>query len=123
MCIALAFSAAGFWFPVVAVFLGLLGTGVAGTNVAGNALFGNLVATAGSQAGIPGVFSAATLAGCGGMGKAIAPPSLALATGAAGIPGQEGDLLRRLVGVTLLLTGAMGVFAMVQYYLLPWMIP
>lgn len=122
LTVALAFSAAGFWFPVVAVFLGLLGTGVAGTNVAGNALFGNLVATAGSQAGIPGVFSAATLAGCGGMGKAIAPPSLALATGAGGIPGQEGDLLRRLLGVTLILTSAMGAFVMIQYYLFSWMI-
>jgi L-lactate transport len=123
LTIALAFSAAGFWFPMVAVFLGLIGTSVAGTNVAGNALFGNLVATAGSQAGVPSVFAAATLAGCGGMGKAIAPPSLALATGAGGIPGQEGDLLRRVLVVTLLLTCAISVFAMVQYYLLPWMIP
>lgn len=123
LTIALTFSVAGFWFPVVAVFLGLLGTGVAGTNVAGNALFGNLVATAGSQVGIPGVFSAATLAGCGGMGKAIAPPSLALATGAGGIPGQEGDLLRRVAGVTLILTCGISIFAMVQYYLWPWMIP
>jgi L-lactate transport len=123
LTIALAFSAAGFWFPMVAVFLGLIGTSVAGTNVAGNALFGNLVATAGSQAGVPSVFAAATLAGCGGMGKAIAPPSLALATSAGGIPGQEGDLLRRVLGVTLLLTCAISVFAMVQYYLLPWMIP
>lgn len=123
LTIALALAAAGFWFPMVAVFLGLIGTSVAGTNVAGNALFGNLVATAGSQAGVPAVFAAATLAGCGGMGKAIAPPSLALATGAGGIPGQEGDLLRRVVVVTLLLTCAISVFAMVQYYLLPWMIP
>ncbi len=57
------------------------------------------------------------------MGKAIAPQSLALATGAGGIPGQEGDLLRRLAGITLLFTLAFGVLAMIQYYLLPWMIP
>jgi L-lactate permease len=123
LTIALAFSAAGFWFPVVAVFLGLIGTSVAGTNVAGNALFGNLVAAAGTQAGVPAVFAAATLAGCGGMGKAIAPPSLALATGAGGIRGQEGDLLRRVLGVTLILTCGISVFAMIQYYLFPWMIP
>ena len=123
LTIALAFSAAGFWFPVVAVFLGLIGTSVAGTNVAGNALFGNLVATAGVRAGVPAVFAAATLAGCGGMGKAIAPPSLALTTGAGNIPGQEGDLLRRVLGVTLILTCGISIFAMIQYYLLPWMIP
>ena len=57
------------------------------------------------------------------MGKAIALQSLALATGAGGIPGQEGDILRRLLGVVLLLTSVFGVLAMIQYYLLPWMIP
>jgi len=72
---------------------------------------------------VPDVFGAASLAAGGSMGKAIAPQSLALATGAGGIPGQEGDLLRRLLGVILLLTSAFGILAMVQYYLLPWMIP
>jgi len=123
LTIGIAFSAAGFWFPLAAVFLGLLGNAVAGTNTASNALFGNLVAVASSQAAVPDVFGAASLAAGGSMGKAIAPQSLALATGAGGIPGQEGDLLRRLLGVVLLLTLAFGVFAMIQYHLLPWMIP
>ncbi|MFQ5989416.1 MAG: L-lactate permease [Candidatus Methylomirabilales bacterium] len=123
LTIGIAFSAAGFWFPLAAVSLGLLGNAVAGTNTASNALFGNLVAVAGAQAGVPEVFAAGSLAAGGSMGKAIAPQSLALATGAGGIPGQEGDLLRRLVGLVLLFTMAFGALAMVQYYLLPWMIP
>ncbi|MEE9152509.1 MAG: L-lactate permease [candidate division NC10 bacterium] len=123
LTIGVAFSAAGFWFPLVAVFLGVLGTALTGTNTASNALFGNLVAVAGSQADIPAVFAAAALAGAGGMGKAIAPQSLALATGAGGIQGQEGDLFRRLVGVTLILSVAIGAFAMIVYYVFPWMIP
>ena len=123
LTIGVAFSAAGFWFPLVSVFLGVLGTAVTGTNTASNALFGNLVAVAGSQAGVPPVFATAVLSGAGGMGKAIAPQSLALATGAGGIQGQEGDLLRRLLGVTLLFSAAIGVFAMILYYIFPWTIP
>lgn len=123
LTIGVAFSATGFWFPLVAVFLGVLGTALTGTNTASNALFGNLVAVAGSQAGIPSVFAAAALSGAGGMGKAIAPQSLALATGAGGIQGQEGDLLRRLIGVTLILSASIGAFVMIAYYVLPWVIP
>lgn len=123
LTIGVAFSGAGFWFPLVAVFLGILGTALTGTNTASNALLGNLAAVAGAQAGIDPVFAAAALSGAGGMGKAIAPQSLVLATGAGGIPGQEGDLLRRLLGVTLIFTAAIGAFAMIQYYLLSWMIP
>lgn len=57
------------------------------------------------------------------MGKAIAPQSLALATGAASISGREGDLLRRVLPITLILTAGFAVYAMALYYLLPWIIP
>lgn len=121
--IGVALAVSGFWFPAVAVGLGLLGNAVSGTNTASNALFGNLVAVAGEQTGAPPVFAASSLAAGGSMGKAIAPQSLALATGAAKISGREGDLLRRVFPITLVLTAAFAVYAMALYYLLPWMIP
>ena len=121
--IGVALAVSGFWFPAVAVLLGLLGNAVAGTNTASNALFGNLVAVAGEQTGAPPVFAASSLAAGGSMGKAIAPQSLALATGAASISGREGDLLRRVLPITLILTAGFAVYAMALYYLLPWMIP
>ena len=121
--IGVALAVSGFWFPAIAVLLGLLGNAVAGTNTASNALFGNLVAVAGEQTGAPPVFAASSLAAGGSMGKAIAPQSLALATGAASISGREGDLLRRVLPITLILTAGFAVYAMALYYLLPWMIP
>ncbi len=121
--IGVALAVSGFWFPAVAVLLGLLGNAVSGTNTASNALFGNLVAVAGEQTGAPPVFAASSLAAGGSMGKAIAPQSLALATGAAKISGREGDLLRRVLPITLVLTAGFAVYAMALYYLLPWMIP
>ena len=121
--IGVALAVSGFWFPAVAVLLGLLGNAVSGTNTASNALFGNLVAVAGEQTGAPPVFAASSLAAGGSMGKAIAPQSLALATGAAQISGREGELLRRVLPITLALTAAFAIYAMALYYLLPWMIP
>ena len=121
--IGVALAVSGFWFPAVAVLLGLLGNAVSGTNTASNALFGNLVAVAGEQTGAPPVFAASSLAAGGSMGKAIAPQSLALATGAAKISGREGELLRRVLPITLVLTAAFAIYAMALYYLLPWMIP
>ena len=121
--IGVALAVSGFWFPAVAVLVGLLGNAVAGTNTASNALFGNLVAVAGEQTGAPPIFAASSLAAGGSMGKAIAPQSLALATGAAKIAGREGDLLRRVLPVTLILTAGFALYAMALFYLLPWMIP
>ncbi len=121
--IGVALAVSGFWFPAIAVLLGLIGNAVAGTNTASNALFGNLVAVAGEQTGAPPVFAASSLAAGGSMGKAIAPQSLALATGAAAISGREGDLFRRVLPITLVLTAGFAVYAMALYYLLPWMIP
>ena len=121
--IGIALSAAGLLFPVVAVLVGMIGNGVTGTNTASNALFGNLITVVGEQSSAPPAFAASTLAVGGSMAKAIAPQSLALAAGATGMAGSEGELLRRLVGVVLLLCASFAVFAMVQYYLFPWMIP
>ena len=121
--IGIALSVAGLLFPVVAVLVGMIGNGVTGTNTASNALFGNLITVVGEQASAPPAFAASTLAVGGSMAKAIAPQSLALAAGATGMAGSEGELLRRLVGVVLLLCASFAVFAMVQYYLFPWMIP
>ena len=57
LTIGLALAVSGFWFPAVAVLLGVIGNAVAGTNTASNALFGNLVAVAGQQASAPPVSS------------------------------------------------------------------
>jgi L-lactate permease len=123
LSIGIALAIAGPWFPAVAVLLGMIGNGVAGTNTASNALFGNLIAVAGEQASVPPAFAASTLAVGGSMAKAVAPQSLALAAGATGMAGKEGELLRRTIGVVLVLCISFAAFAMAQYYLFPWMIP
>lgn len=123
LTVGIALAVAGALFPVVAVLVGMIGNGVTGTNTASNALFGNLIAVVGEQTSAPPAFAGSTLAVGGSMAKAVAPQSLALATGATGTAGSEGQLLRRVSGVVLLLCASFAAFAMAQYYFFPWMIP
>lgn len=56
-------------------------------------------------------------------GKMISPQSIAVATGATGLSGQEGSLFRFTVLHSLALVAIVGVITFVQAYYLPWMIP
>jgi lactate permease len=55
------------------------------------------------------------------MGKMISPQNLSV--GAAGVEaaGREGEILRRVLAHSLLLTSLLGVLAMLQAYVWPWM--
>jgi L-lactate permease len=57
------------------------------------------------------------------MGKMISPQNLSV--GAAGVNrvGAEGEIFRRVIGYSLILTGLVGVLAMVQAYVIPGIVP
>jgi L-lactate permease len=57
------------------------------------------------------------------MGKMISPQNLSV--GAAGVNkvGAEGDIFRRTIGYSLILTSLIGVLAMIQAYVFPAIIP
>jgi len=57
------------------------------------------------------------------MGKMISPQNLSV--GAAGVNrvGAEGEIFRRTIGCSLILTAAVGIVAMIQVYLVPGIIP
>jgi lactate permease len=40
-----------------------------------------------------------------------------------GAVGREGEIFNRVIVHSLILTGLMGVLAMLQQYVFPWMIP
>ncbi|WP_051688062.1 L-lactate permease [Desulfofalx alkaliphila] len=115
--IGLTFAATGFLFPVAVTFMGMLGCTLAGSVAASNALFGNLSVVSATQLGISPVFAAGTLTSGGAMGKAIAFQDLVIASGALNRPGIEGELLRRVLGISLLFTLLLGLIAMAQMFL------
>ncbi len=114
--IGLAFAATGFLFPVAVALMGMLGCTLAGSVAASNALFGNLSVVSGAQLGIDPVFSAGTLASGGTMGKAIAFQDLVIASATLNKPGIEGELLRRVFGISLIFVLLLGVLAMLQLH-------
>ena len=65
----------------------------------------------------------ATNSSGGVMGKMISPQNLSVGAAGVGAVGREGEIFRRVVGHSLLLTALMGLLAMLQAYVLTWMVP
>ena len=97
----------GTFFPFFAPLIGSIGTFVTGSATNANILFGKLQATAASDLGLvnQGTFfgvsgnetnwlAAANCAGSEG-GKLLSPQSIAIATAACDMEGQDGDIMRK----------------------------
>jgi lactate permease len=122
--LALAFAKTGFVFPFVAAFLGWLGVFLTGSDTSSNTLFGALQAQTAQQLGnVSPILTAGTNSSGGVMGKMISPQNLSV--GAAGVNkvGAEGEIFRRVIRYSLILTTLVGVVAMIEAYAIPFIIP
>ncbi|MEG1431415.1 L-lactate permease [Eubacterium sp.] len=80
-------------YPLIAPIIGALGTFVTGSDTSANVLFGQLQVEAAQAIGAdPYWIAAANMAGAT-AGKMISPQSIAVATAATGLIGQEGRIL------------------------------
>jgi glycolate permease/lactate permease len=120
---ALALAGTGVMFPFFSAFLGMLGVFLTGSDTASNTLFGPLQATTAKVSGLDPVLMAATNSSGGVMGKMISPQNLSVGAAGVGAVGSEGAILRRVVVHSLVLTGLMGLLAMLQAYVFTWMVP
>ena len=120
---ALALARTGVLFPFFAAFLGMLGVFLTGSDTSSNTLFGPLQATTARVSGLDPILMGATNSSAGVMGKMISPQNLSVGAAGVGAVGREGEIFSRVIGHSLILTALMGLLAMVQQYLLPWMIP
>jgi len=122
--LALAFAKTGVVFPFVAAFLGWLGVFLTGSDTSSNTLFGPLQAQTAQQLhNVSPILPAGTNSSGGVMGKMISPQNLSV--GAAGVNkvGAEGDIFRRVIRYSLILTAAVGVVAMIEAYVIPGIVP
>ncbi len=122
--LALAFAKTGVVFPFVAAFLGWLGVFLTGSDTSSNTLFGPLQAQTAQQLhNVSPILTAGTNSSGGVMGKMISPQNLSV--GAAGVNkvGAEGDIFRRVIRYSLILTAAVGVVAMIEAYVIPGIVP
>src|SRR5712691_2211151 len=120
---ALALAKTGVLFPFFAAWLGMIGVFLTGSDTSSNTLFGPLQATTAKISGLDPILMGATNSSAGVMGKMISPQNLSVGAAGVGAVGREGEILAKVVVHSLILTAAMGVVAMLQAYVVPWMVP
>jgi lactate permease len=117
-------AGAGGVFALLSPILGWFGTAVTGSDTSSNSLFGALQVAAGKQAHISPLLLAAGNSSGGVMGKMVSPQNLAIGAAAVGLGGKEGDILRRVIGWSVVLALAVGVLVYLQSTsVLGWMVP
>jgi lactate permease len=120
---ALALAKTGVLFPFFSAFLGMIGVFLTGSDTSSNTLFGPLQATTAKLSGLDPVLMGATNSSAGVMGKMISPQNLSVGAAGVGAVGREGEILSKVIVHSLILTTLMGLLAMLQAYVVPWMVP
>lgn len=113
----------GAMFALFAPLLGWLGVFITGSDTSSNAIFGKLQAVTAEKVGISPVLTVASNASGGVAGKMVSPQSIAVATAATGLTGQEATLFRRTVKHSLILVSIVMVLTYLQSNALSWMVP
>ena len=117
-------AGAGGAFAILSSILGWIGVAVTGSDTSSNALFGALQVQTAARAGLDPLLLAAANSSGGVLGKMISPQNLAIAASAVGMAGKEGEILRRVLGWSVVLLAFMCVLVALQASpVLSWMVP
>lgn len=117
-------ATAGSVFLFLSSILGWIGVAVTGSDTSSNALFGALQVQTAAKAGLDPLLLAAANSSGGVLGKMISPQNLAIAAGAVGMAGREGDIFRKVVLWSGLLLLFMCLLVTLQGTpVLSWMVP
>jgi lactate permease len=111
-------------FAFLSSIIGWLGVAITGSDTSSNALFGALQVEAAKEAGLDPVLMASANSSGGVLGKMISPQNLAICAAAVGMAGKEGDIFRRVLLWSVVLTLVMCVIVYLQSTdVLGWMVP
>jgi lactate permease len=103
--------------------IGFLGVFLTGSVTSSGALFGNLQRVTAVQLGInPLITITASMVGAV-MGKLVSPQSIAIATAATGLVGQEGSILNKTTRYAFLLLAIGVVIMLILTYVFPGYFP
>lgn len=108
---------AGGTYPILSPFIGLLGTFMTSSNLSSNILFSDFQQKVGMMLQVDKAQLLAVQTVGGAIGSIIAPSKVLLGTTAAGILGQEGDIIRKFLLGAMLLCGVFGVIIFISYQL------
>ncbi len=121
--LGLAISSVGAVFPFFSAFLGWIACFLSGSDTSSNALFGNLQVVAARKLNLSPVLMASTNSTGAVMSKMISPQNVTTGVSTTTLVGKEGLVIRRTFIHSIILVSLMGLLAMAQQYLIPWMIP
>ncbi len=101
-------SVLGKVYVILAPFVGLLGTFMTGSNMSSNILFGGFQMTTANLLNVdPSAILGAQSAG-GAIGSAVSPSKIILGTTTASILGREGEVLKKIIALTVPTTIVIG---------------
>jgi lactate permease len=116
-------AGSGDLFAFLSPIIGWLGVAITGSDTSSNALFGALQVEAAREAGLSDVLLASANSSGGVLGKMISPQNLAIAAAAVALAGKEGDIFRRVLFWSVVMTLAMCVIVYLQSTaILDWMV-
>jgi lactate permease len=122
--IGLFVAGAGAALAFLSPVLGWFAVAVTGSDTSANALFGALQVTAAQGAGLPPELLASANSSGGVLGKMLSPQNLTIAAAAVKLDGQEGMLLRKVIGWSLgMLLILATLIALQSTPVLGWMLP
>ena len=121
--LGLAFAATGVLFPIFSPILGWLGVFLTGSDTSSNALFGALQKTTAQQIGVSPTLMVASNSSGGVCGKMISPQSIAVATAATGMVGEEGSIFRFVLKHSVSMILVISLITLLQAYVLKFMVP
>ncbi len=121
--LGLAISSVGAVFPFFSAFLGWIACFLSGSDTSSNALFGNLQVVAARKLNLSPILMASTNSTGAVMSKMISPQNVTTGVSTTTLVGKEGLVIRRTFIHSIILVSLMGLLAMAQQYLVPWMIP
>ena len=116
-------AGSGDLFAFLSPIIGWLGVAITGSDTSSNALFGALQVEAAKEAGLSDVLLASANSSGGVLGKMISPQNLAIGAAAVALAGKEGDIFRRVLFWSVVMTLAMCVIVYLQSTaVLDWMV-
>lgn len=96
-----ALAAVGPLFPLIAPVIGWIGVFLTGSVVNNNTLFAPLQKTTAAGIGVSSALLVGANTAGGTTAKVISPQSIAIAAGAVGLSGREGEITRKALGPSL----------------------
>jgi lactate permease len=117
--LARGFSAAlGWFYPALSPWLGALGAVMTGSNANSNLVFSALQLRTAEILGLPAALILAAQTTGGALGSVAAPTKVIVGASTAGLEGKEGDILRKLLPIIVILLVMISILTMLWVYFL-----